>query len=43
MEGRKIVIESSEELNLIDGEILNALCDGLYYRILFYPASIRIS
>ena len=34
MEGRRIVIESSEELNLIDGEILNALCYGIDVHIL---------
>ena len=34
MEGRKTVIESSDDLNLIDGDILNALCDGLDVHIL---------
>ena len=34
MEGRKVVIKSSEELTSIDGDILNALCYGLDVHIL---------
>ena len=34
MEGRILVINSSEDLSSIDGEILNALCDGLDIHIL---------